>query len=337
VATAARRPEDMTANATAKRFLPLALAILVGVAVFAGAASGRAQSVGFVAGADRVVQGNPVTVEVSVSPAGARCALSVRYKSGAKQKGLKSVTAGAGRASWTWQIPRLVQPGPARLTVSCSGAGRATRRLMVIGQVLPPRIDVVQTGWSVRPYPYGGTGVSWGVILSNTSKQDALGVQVLCNFVMSDNRLIGSATQRISDIAAGTKHVTGGELTFPGGAPIARLEIVVQISKGGPATHTKPGISFTRVMPSPIEPAWTGSIEGEVQNDDPTRTIQFVELSGIVLDASGNILGGGNGFGGASLPPAARMAMKLSNGFRPILYSKAASALVSVVPTYKQS
>ena len=45
----------MTATATVKRLLPLALATLVGVAVFAGAASGRPQSVMFSAGADRVV------------------------------------------------------------------------------------------------------------------------------------------------------------------------------------------------------------------------------------------------------------------------------------------
>ena len=325
----------MTVTATAKRLVPLAFATILGVAVFAGAASGHAQAVVFVGGADRVVQGNPVTMDVQVVPGSPRCSLSVRYKSGAKQKGLRAVTAAGGRASWTWQVPRLVQPGPARVTVSCAGAGRATRRLMVIGQVVPPRIDVLQTGWSARSYPYGGTGVSWGVILSNTSKtRDALDVEVLCNFVMADNRLIGSMSQHITDIAADSKHATGGMLTFPGGAPISRLEIVVRIGKGGPATHRKPGLSFIRVMPSTLDPAWTGEIDGEVQNDDPTKTIQFVELSGVVLDAAGNILGGGTGFGIATLPPAARMAMKIWGGLEPIPYARAASAMVSVVPTY---
>ena len=327
----------MTPTATAKRLLPLALATVLGVAVFAGAASGRAQAVAFIGGADRVVQGNPVTMDIQVVPGSPRCSLSVRYKSGAKQKGLRTVRAAGGHASWTWQVPRRVQPGPARVTASCAGAGRATRRLMVIGQVLPPKIDVVQTGWSARPYPYGGTGVSWGVILSNTSKtQDALDVEVLCNFVMADNRLIGSATQRIADISADSKHATGGELQFPGGAPISRLEIVVEIGRAGPATHKKPGLSFIRVMPSVFEPEWTGEIDGEVQNDDPAKTIQYVELSGVVFDSSGNILGGGTGFAVATLPPAARMAMKISNGLSSILYGKAASAMVSVVPHYLQ-
>jgi len=325
----------MTANAT-KRLFPLALATVVAVAVFAGAASGRPQSVAFAAGPERVVQGNPATFTVSVSPAGARCSLSVRYKSRARQMGLKTVTAAGGTASWTWTVPKHVQPGPAHVTASCSGAGRATRTMTVIGQVLPPKIDVVQTGYSIRPFPYGGTGVSWGAILANRSKtQDALDVEVLCNMVMADNRLIGTTTARIPDIAADSKHPIGGELTFPAGAPIARLEITVRIDKAGPVTRWKPGVSFLRVEPSVFEPQWTGEIDGEVQNDNPSKTIQFVELSGVVFDAAGNILGGGTGFGFATLPPAARMVLRITDGMRPIPFAKAASAMVVAVPTYK--
>src|SRR5262249_14711184 len=91
--------------------------------------------------------------------------------------------------------------------------------------VVPPKIDVVQSGWSTRTYQYGGTGVSWGAILANRSQtQDALDVQVPCNFVMAANRLIGSSSVHISDLAAGTSPPTGGQLTFPEGAPVARLE-----------------------------------------------------------------------------------------------------------------
>jgi len=325
----------MTAKAT-KRLFPLALATVVAVAVFAGAASGRAESITFTAGPERVVQGNPATFSVSVSPAGARCSLSVRYKSGARQKGLKTVTAAAGIATWTWTVPRRVQPGRTRVTASCSGAGNASRTMTVIGQVLPPKIDVIQSGFSIRPFPYGGTDVSWGAILANKSKtQDALNVEVLCNMVMPDNRLIGTATATISDIAADSKIPIGGELTFPAGAPVARLEITVRIDKVGPVTRWKPGVSFLRVEPGVFEPDWTGEIDGEVQNDNPTKTIQFVELYGVVFDGAGNILGGGKGFGFATLPPSARMVLRITDGMRPIPFARAASAMVVAVPTYK--
>jgi hypothetical protein len=325
----------MTAKAT-KRLFPLALATVVAVAIFAGSASGRAQSVAFTAGPERVVQGNPATFSVMVSPAGASCSLSVRYKSGARQKGLKTVTAAGGTATWTWTVPKHVQPGPTRVTASCSGAGRASRTMTVIGQVLPPKIDVVQTGFSIRSYPYGGTSVSWGAILANRSKtRNALDVEVLCNMVMADNRLIGTTTARIPDIAADSKQPVGGELTFPAGAPVSRLEITVRIGKAGPVTRWKPGVSFLRVEPAVYEPQWAGEIDGEVQNDNPTKTIQFVQLYGVVFDGGGNILGGGTGFGFATLPPAARMVLRITDGMRSIPYARVASALVVAVPTYK--
>ena len=326
----------MTATRPAKRLLLLVLAIFLGVAAFVGSASGRAEGVHFIAGPSRVVQGNEVVLTVGVSPAGARCSLSVRYKSGAKQRGLPVVAAAGGRATWKWKVPRAVQPGPARVTVSCAGAGSTSRTLMVIGQVIPARISVVKSGWSVRNFPYGGSAVSYGVILANESPQrDALDVKLLVNFVMEDNRLIGSSTERISDIAAGTQHAVGGELSFPGGAPIARLEVTVTVGRSGPATHVKPGISSVRILPNPHDFAWCGSVEGEVQNDHPTRTVRTVELSTVVFDAEGNVIGGGSGFGVSSLPPAARMFFKITNGMRPIPLGRAASALVSIVPKYQ--
>ena len=54
------------------------------------------------------------------------------------------------------------------------------------------------------------------MILANESKtRDAMDVKVLVNFVIGDNRLIGSATTNISDMAAGSEHAFGGELNFP--------------------------------------------------------------------------------------------------------------------------
>jgi hypothetical protein len=158
---------------------------------------------------------------------------------------------------------------------------------------------------------------------------------VLVNFVMSDNRLIGSATTRVSDIAAGSQHAMGGELLFQGGAPIARLEVVVVTGGAGPKSTVFPGLSSVRVVPSPIEPQWAGAVEGEVQNDHPTRSLAQAELSSVVLDADGNVIGGGNAFASAPLPPSSRMFFKISTGMRAIPMSRAASALVSVVPTYK--
>src|SRR4029079_15488819 len=284
----------------------------------------------------RIVQGNTMMLSIRVSPANTQCALTVRYKDGQTQNGLPIGRPAGGKITWRWRVPRTVEPGTAKLEVWCPGAGRASRSLTVIGGVIAAKIQVVKSGWSERPYAFGGTGVSYGVILANTSpQQDAQDVTALVNFVMADNRLIGSATVHVSNIAAGTQHAMGGELQFPAGAPIARLEVVVTIGKRAPATRGKPGISQVRVMPSIFEPQWAGSIEGEIQNDSANRTLQNAELSAVLLDGAGNVIGGATGFGGAALPPAARIFFKIENGLRPISMSRVASALVSVVPTYR--
>jgi hypothetical protein len=323
-------------KAARRPLLLVALATFVAVGAFTGSASGRAQTVQFVSGNDRVVQGNQANALVAVEPNGARCSLGVRYKGGFRQH-LPAVTVSGFKASWTWEVPRKAHTGVARVTASCGRVGHASKRLIVIGQVLPPSVQVVKTGWSARPYPFAGTGVSYGVILQNQSqKRDALDVNVLVNFVMADNRLIGSATSHISGISAGSQHALGGDLIFPGGAPIARLEVVVRIGKSGPPTHTRPAISAVRLVPSMFEPPWCGSIEGEIQNDSSTRTLQAAELTAVILDADGNVIGGASGYGGTQLPPSARVFFKLDSASRAVPLSKAASALVSVVPTYMQ-
>lgn len=324
----------MNVSAAAKR-LPALLAAAGLVLAFSASASGHAAGVRFTDGAHRVVQGNQISMTVSVSPAGVRCAAAVRYHGG-KTQNLSSTNAAGGHATWKWKVARTAPVGQATAFVACGNAGHASRTFTVIGAVLPPAIHVVKFGWSARPLPGGSTIVSYGVILANEAQtRDALDVKVLVNFVMADNRLIGSATQRISDIAAGSQHPLGGELLFPGGAPIARLEVVAITGGGGPASKVFPGLSSIRVVPSVFEPAWAGAVEGEVQNDNPSKTVAQVELDTVVFDGEGNVIGGGHGYAAAPLPPSARMFFKITNGMRAIPIGRAASALVSVVPTYK--
>jgi hypothetical protein len=318
----------------ASRLSSVLLALGSVLLAFAGAAYSRPAGLHITGGAHRVVQGNDMSVTLSVSPAGSRCSGSARYTGGQTQA-IPAVTAVGSRATLKWKVARSTKPGPARVSISCGSAGRASRTFTVIGAVLPPAIRVVKSGWSVRSMTGAGSSVSYGVILTNSSTtRDALDVKVLVNFVMDDNRLIGSATTHVADIAAGTQHAVGGDLLFPGGAPIARLEIVATTGGAGPATHTFPGLSSIRVMPSPYEPTWAGSVEGEVQNDS-AMILSRGELSAVVLDAEGNVIGGGHGSFFAPLPPSTRLFFKISQGLRAIPIDRAAGALVSVVPTYK--
>jgi hypothetical protein len=315
----------------AKRF---ALFAVLPALAFAAPAGATAERIGGVAltGPHRIVQGGEVTFMAS-APSGARCRLALRYRTGTQRVG--TVTSHRGAATFKFKVARRAAPGRARATVACGGAGSASLSLMVIGSVIPPTIRVLKQGFSVRPKRIGAS-TSWGVIVKNESPtRDALDVTILANYVLPDNTLAGSMTVRVGRIFAGKEHATGGDLTFTWVPPVARLEIVAQIGSSEPADRRAPGIANVRIVGEPFDPLFVGSVEGEVVNDHPTSRLYRTELSTVVLDGAGNILGGSSrGFANASLPPGSRQVFKI-NGMDAVPVAQAASAVVSVAPTYR--
>jgi hypothetical protein len=311
----------------------IALAALASTAVTASASRPR---VAFVGTSQRVVQGSQITATVA-APSGALCSLAVRYHGGAKQKGLTPARSVGGRASWTWKVGLRTRAGTGRMTASCGGAGRATRSLVVIGQLVAPRISVMKDGFSVRVKPFGGGDVSYGVILKNQSPNaDALNVYVLVNLVMPNNKLAGSQSSQISVIRAGATYGLGANLGFPGAPPpIARIEVVVQVGGRQPAATHMPSVGNVGIFPSSFEPGWTGGVEGELINTDAKKILQNASLSAVIFDGAGNVIGGGSGGTFASLPPGTRVFFKLESGFDAIPFEKAASALISIVPSWQ--
>jgi hypothetical protein len=322
-------------TAASSRRLTFASALLALVFAATAGAAVNGASAGWYTAPKRIVQGSPMKIEVSV-PRGTRCSLSFTYKNGAKQKGLRAITAGSSKGSWEWQVPKKATPGPARARLVCSGHRAASFVVMVIGEVIPATIEVVKQGFSIRPKKYGtGADSSWGVILKNTSPQsDAIDVVVLANYVMPDNKLIGSATERVGRIARGMEYAVGGDLAFPSVPPVVRLEIVVQVGKSSRLPMTFPGIANIRVVSDRFDAAVVGSVEGEVVNDNAQKTMERSNLGTVVLDAAGNILGGQSGSAFASLPPGSREFFKIT-GMRAVDFGTASTALVSVTPSYR--
>ncbi len=313
-----------------------ALAIAAVLATSAGAASARSAGVGFTFMPRHVLQGDTARIAVTVRPAGRTCTLTVRYHGGALQTGLAPVVAAAGRASWTWAVPTSVQAGVAQTTVRCARSGAVSRALVVVGRLVAPKITVNETGFSLRPSVGGGTRLSYGVILHADGPRDATGVVVQTNFVLADDHLLGTDSQRISGISGGSDYALGNTVSFPQGAPIVRLEVVVQVSSWVPHAMHLPTLANIHIVPSVLDPSWVGTIEGELQNTDPALTLQNAQLSAVVFDSAGNILGGGSGYAFQQLPPGAREFLQLSNGFDVIPSDKAATTMVSVVPTWSQ-
>ncbi len=320
--------------ATAARLLAIAAVAIFAVSV--GPASARSAGITFSLFPSHVVQGNPVRVAVNVRPSGVSCTLGVRYHDGAAQSGLAPAIAAGGHASWTWTVPITVQAGVAKATVRCARAGAVTRSVLIVGRIVAPKIDVKQQGFSTRPLPTMGTRLSYGMILHNEADQrDALNVTVQVNFVLGDGHLLGTDSQSIDGIAAGSDYALGNSVYFPGAAPIVRLEVVVQVGNFGPHTLHYPTLANIHIVPQTYDTKWVGTIEGELQNTDPVMTLRATRMSCVLFDAAGNILGGGSGVALQALPPGAREFLQLTNGFDVSPSELAASAMVSMLPTWQ--
>jgi hypothetical protein len=313
------------------------LTAIAAAAVFAGSASAQSTGVGFTLLPQHVVQGEDARVAVSVRPSGTRCTLNVRYQGGTQQAGLGAMTATHGRAAWTWHVPIDVQAGPAQTTVRCARAGSVTRSLVIVGRLVEPKITVTKQGFSIRANPGGGTRLSYGLVLHNGSpEKDAVNVSVQTNFVLGDNNLLGTDSQRISGIPAGSDYALGRMMSFPGGAPITRLEVVVQVEKFQARALHNPTLANIHLVPGLYDPSWVGTVEGELQNTDPALSLQSADLSAVVFDAAGNVIGGGSGFAFQALPPGARQFIQVSYGLDAIPWDRAASTMVSMTSTWKQ-
>jgi hypothetical protein len=285
----------------------------------------------------QAAQGQIVGIAVSVSPAGVRCSASVRYVNGAMQPGLKPRVAAGGRAAWKWRVPLTAAPGNAKVKVACGRAGRVEREFSVVAKPkTPPKVTVSKQGFSMRYKATGGSTASFGVILRNSSPdEDALNVHVLVNFVGPGNIVMGTVSQTVSVVSAADTYNLGGSLDWQGTPTVNRLEIVVTVSSHAPKSQKYPSLSNVFISGSPYDPGYVGEVDGEVRNNDGRQTLVSSNLSMVILDAAGNVVGGGSGFTFAPVPPGARILFKASSGFTAIRLDQAASALISVQPSWR--
>jgi len=326
-------------NINLVRFFGLAAAV---VAVTTGHAAGATHGAGFGVFPGHVVQGTMVHVTVSTRNVTSACSLRVRYAGGSTQPGLGQAFVVAGRAQWTWNVPTNVQAGKARADARC-GRTSFSRLFVVVGKLTTAptplaKVVVVKSGFSTRVDASGSTRLSYGLILHNQADaRDAGDITIQTNFVLADDHLLGTDTERVSGISAGSDFAFGNTVYFPGAAPIARLEFVVNVDHFLPHVLAFPTLANIHLEPENFQPQWVGTIEGELQNTNPAQTLQSAALSAVVLDAGGAIIGGtSGGFVSQALPTGARVFIQIRN-LDVLPTDRAASAMVSMYPTWVQS
>ena len=151
--------DDKSVRTAAKRsvFVAVFVAALASAAVAAG--SNGKPAIRFLS-VGRAYQGKPLTVSVAAKGS-ASCSLAVRYADGSTQANLRSSSPAKGTATWMWTLPQITAPGAARLTVRC-GSAQARRMVTVVGTLIPAKIVVAKSGYSIRSRPLSGTRSATG-------------------------------------------------------------------------------------------------------------------------------------------------------------------------------
>ena len=315
----------------------VALIALAGLSLTATAAgsldAGASLRFGFVP--QRAFLGQPASLSVVVRPTGVRCAASIRYADATLQR-LPSVVARAGKASWRWQIPAAVKIGSATATVSCGRAGKSARSFVVAGPPSAPAKIVLQKHGFSQRVVYTTRRVSYGIELANPSPEnDALDVNVLINFVGATNRVVNTESVDIKAVGAGTVYYLGGSTSIPDASPVSKLEIVTRITGQAPKRKLGPGFADVLVQAQVYEPAWTGAVVGQIVNDHPTMLLTQTQVSTVVYDSAGNVIGGTTGGSYGKLLPGVRAYFAASSGADAIPYDRVAAASVSTFGTYE--
>ena len=295
--------------------------------------AGGASGLGFTSFPKRTLAGGSATVVVRVPRANDRCTLGVAYPNGTIQRGLRTLVSRTLPLTWTWTVPPATKTGTAHVSVACRSSGRISRSLVVVGKVLPPKIDVVKQGFSVRAR-FGQSSISYGVVLANRSQtDDALDVHVLVNFVNPSNGLVGTSTTTLKSIAAGSEYALGKSASVDG--TVSRLEVVVQVGNKQPAIKAPvPTVLNGAITPGVSDAKWVGAVKGELTNVSKSLILRSAGISAVVLNSAGEVVGGGSGSVYGTLPPGAREFVELTFGLDSVLVSDAVTVQFSVDPSY---
>lgn len=285
-----------------------------------------------------------ISARVSGTPP---CLASVQYSDGLTQNsGIKH--ARLGTVSWELRIPNNAALGTAHWSVRCGPIAKTTGRWRVVASTTsggggstgpaPPNVIVTGNGFSQRPDKYGtGSKVNYGIFLKDISTtRDAESVYVLINFVDATGQLVGSQSNTVPLVAAGQTYAYGDQMSLRTQTAVAKLEITVRVGAGAAAiTHLLPHFANIRFIPDSQDPAWLSEIDGEIANDTSQRTMSSAQLSIVVLDANGAIVGGGKTNVFYALPAGSRMVFLAQSGFSAIPTPKAVSTVISVLPQYQ--
>lgn len=306
------------------------LCVFVGSSAL-GSASARTSGMTVYGPTKPVYIGQTIQLRVVVHGQSVHCVATISY-TGGKVQNLGDRVAGASGATWSFRVP-AVRPGGARAVINCGEAGRGSIPFQVRVALRAPKIITERTGFSQRLNRDGSTNVCFGLELRNDrARVDATHVAVLVNLVDADNRVIGTDHLQLIRIPAGATVYIGDQLSRLANIPIARVEVVAVEATSTPIAPATPPL-ISDILIAPDRDRFVSTVYAQLLNQSGLE-LQGGELGTVLVDAAGNIIGGGRGTVQGPVSLGARELSKTFTQMTAVPYASAAQALISVVPRY---
>ena len=302
------------------------------LAAVVASARGAASGVVFTSLPRSVFEGQKALFGVRVANA-SRCMLALTYPGG-RTDSFTDVPR-RGVSSWSVRIP-AVPPGRARAVVSCGSAGSTGATLEIKWAVQAPAIAIDKRGFTQRLDRYDtGSSAGWGAAVRNErARSDASDVSLLVNFVDSANKVLGSTHATVPRIPADSTFYVGGQARLDTQEAVARIEIIINATSSPPQQGAPPLVSDVATVPGSDGYLW--SLRGQILNHY-RLPLQLATVGAVIVDANGNILGGGFGYASGPVSYGAREYFSLGTTFSSIPVAASSGALVSSVGTFPSS
>jgi hypothetical protein len=308
----------------------VALCVFVGSSAL-GDASARTTGMTVHGPSKPVYIGQTMQLRVLYHGQSVHCVATVSYTGGKVQKLGDRATSSSG-ATWSFRVP-AVRPGTARAVINCGEAGKGSIPFQVRAALQAPKIITERTGFSQRLNRDGSTNVCFGLELRNDrARVDATHVAVLVNLVDADNRVIGTDHLTLIRIPAGATVYIGDQLSRLVNIPIVRVEVVAVTATSTAVAPAIPPL-ISDILITPDRDRYVGGVYAQLLNQSGLQ-LQGGELGTVLVDAEGNIIGGGRGNVQGPVSLGARELSKTFSQMTAVPYDSAAQALISVVPRY---
>ena len=316
---------------------------LVGTCSLAGATSSKASAARISAHLTKTSfkssQAGSVKLIYKFSAKSTRFSYLLSFKKGSKWQTVKSVKKnGSFKGSKSTTVKKVfagksIKVGSYRLKLSAD-SGRTLLGFKVVAAAPvpePAKIVVDQDGFTAvaDPYATGETDVSWGAVLENTSPDAAAAdTTVTVNMLDASNLILGTDTEYIHVINPSSHFYLGDDAWPSRPGTVTALQLIVQTGQSVYKSVVLP--SITNVAFSQDNGFNGLHVVGELSNTTGAVVSLTTEISAVVFDASGKIVGGDITYPDADVPAGTSIGFDIEIGVSSIPFPNVASASVSV-------